>query len=216
MERLWKSALETADEPENLEIVFYMDDDDVHSLEQFKKMDEPRVLGILGKRIVLSEMWNECQKIARGEIFHHCGDDLVFRSKGWDTSVRKHISSFPDKIAFVHGRDGIQDERLGTHGFVHKNWVDTLGYFVPPHFSCDYNDTWLTDVSNMIGRRIYDPTIYTEHMHWAVGKQPKDSTYSETQARGNRDNVTALYESLLPKRREDAEKLKKFIEQYKG
>jgi hypothetical protein len=141
----------------------------------------------------------------------HCGDDIIFRSQGWDTLVREHINSKPDHIVFVHGMDGIQNERLGTHGFLHRNWMDVTGYFVPPYFSCDYNDTWLTDVSDMIGRRIYEPRIYTEHMHWAVGKQPRDQTYSDTMARGHRDNVTAMYESMLPKRQEDARKLREFI-----
>lgn len=211
MQRLWESAWETADDKANLEIVFYMDKDDFHSHRQFEKMDSPQHYGIIGERIVLSEMWNECQKIATGEVYMHCGDDIIFRSKGWDTLVREHMNRYPDKIVFVHGMDGIQNERLGTHGFLHKNWVETIGYFVPPYFSCDYNDTWLTDVSSMIGRRIYEPKIYTEHMHWAVGKQPRDQTYTDTIARGQRDGVTAMYESMLPKRQEDARKLQEFI-----
>ena len=211
MQRLWESAWNTADNKTDLEIVFYMDNDDVHSLAQFEKMDSPQHLGICGNRIVLSQMWNECSKIATGEILMHCGDDIIFRSQGWDTLVREHINSKPDHIVFVHGMDGIQNEKLGTHGFLHRNWMDVTGYFVPPYFSCDYNDTWLTDVSTMIGRRIYEPRIYTEHMHWAVGKQPRDQTYSDTMARGHRDNVTAMYESMLPKRQEDARKLREFI-----
>lgn len=216
MQRLWDSAVSTADDKENLEIVFYMDNDDHYSLKQFEKMDSPQHHGIVGNRIVLSEMWNECQKIATGEIYQHCGDDLVFRSKGWDTLVRNHISSFEDKIAFVYGRDGIQDEKLGTHGFLHKNWVNAVGYFVPPYFSCDFNDTWLTEVSSLIGRRIYEPNIFTEHMHWAVGKQPRDQTYSDTIARGNRDNVQQKYDSMKKNREEDAQKLRDFIDSVKN
>lgn len=214
MFRLWESAKQTADDPKRLEIVFYMDNDDAFSLRKFEEMDCPQVKGILGERIVLSEMWNECYKEATGDICMHCGDDIVFRTQGWDTRVLNHFSDHPDGILFVHGMDGIQDAKLGTHGFLHRNWIDTLGYFVPPYFSCDYNDTWLTEVADMLGRRIYDPEIYTEHMHWAVGKQPRDSTYSETTARGHRDNVTALYDSLRNKRVEDAEKLKKVIMEF--
>lgn len=154
--------------------------------------------------------------VAACGLVGNCGDDIIFRSQGWDTLVREHINSYPDKIAFVHGMDGIQNEKLGTHGFLHRNWVDVVGYFVPPYFSCDYNDTWLTEVSSMIGRRIYEPRIYTEHMHWAVGKQPRDQTYSDTMARGHRDNVTAMYNSMLPQRQEDAKKLREFIERVKG
>lgn len=216
MQRLWESAWETADHKDELEIVFYMDKDDIHSHEQFLRMDSPQHLGIIGERIVLSQMWNECQKVATGEIFMHAGDDIIFRTASWDTHVREAINSFPDKIAFVHGRDGIQDEKLGTHGFLHKNWVDTIGYFVPPYFSCDYNDTWLTDVSSMINRRIYVPSIYTEHMHWAVGKQPRDQTYSDTVARGNRDNVTEMYNAKFSERQADAAKLLAFIKSFEG
>ena len=56
MQRLWESAWNTADDKENLEIVFYMDKDDIHSLEQFERMDSPQHLGICGERIVLSQM----------------------------------------------------------------------------------------------------------------------------------------------------------------
>lgn len=215
MHRLWESAKQLADDPTRLEIVFYMDNDDVHSVRKFEEMDCPQVKGILGERIVLSQMWNECFKVSSGDICMHCGDDIIFRTQGWDTLVEKHIMSQPDHIVFVHGMDGIQNEKLGTHGFLHRNWIDTLGYFVPPYFSCDYNDTWLTEVADLIGRRVYEPNLFTEHMHWAVGKQPRDSTYTDTMARGHRDNVTALYESMRGKREEDAAKLRKFIEDHK-
>jgi hypothetical protein len=35
-------------------------------------------------------------------------------------------------------------------------------------------------------------------------------------ARGHRDNVTAMYNSMLPQRQEDAKKLQEFIATYKG
>ena len=225
MQRLWESALQTATSPQNLEIIFYIDSDDTESIAKFNELETAymrhpnedkgmytsQVRAIIGERIVLSKMWNACQAIANGEVFMHCGDDIIFRSDGWDKIVVDHMNSSPDHIFFVHGRDGIQDSKLGTHGFLHRNWVDTVGYFVPPYFSCDYNDTWLTDVSTMLNRRVYDPRIFTEHMHWAVGKQPLDSTYAETQARGHRDNVTQMYNDMLDKRRGDAFKLHLFI-----
>lgn len=223
MERLWKSILETADEPKNLEIIFYMDNDDPHSLAQFNKMDKEdekengtsRIQGILGERIVLSQMWNECLKLATGEIIQHLGDDLVFRSKGWDTLVRKHINSYPDKVVFVYGRDGIQDEKLGTHGFLHKNWIKATGGLFKTNFSCDFNDLWLHEVAGMAKRRIYDPNIFTEHMHWGAGKAPQDQTYQETITRGRRDNVQKIYDDSLPERLKDVENIKKFISEYK-
>ena len=99
---------------------------------------------------------------------------------------------------------------FGTHGFIHRNWVDTVGYFVPPYFSSDYNDTWLNDVANMIDRRIY-VDIKTEHMHPAFNKGPMDQTHIERLQRHQEDNVDALYATKLPERQADADK---FIDAY--
>ena len=218
MERVWKSAQETADDPSSIEIVFYMDNDDPLSISKFQELDTPesnnRVLGILGERILLSSMWNECQKVATGDIFMLLGDDIVFRSPHWDTYVREHFNSIDDKISLLYGRDGNQDERLSTHPFVHKNWIQAVGYFVPDSYSCDMNDLNLFDIATMINRKTYDPRIFTEHMHFGVGKSNLDSTYKDQRERGMRDNVMALYERLLPKRQEDAQKLRDFINNF--
>ena len=52
------------------------------------------------------------------------GDDIVLRTLGWDQLVEAVFERWPDRIVFVHGRDG----------FLHRRWVDTLSYFVPPAF----------------------------------------------------------------------------------
>ena len=63
----------------------------------------------------------------------HCGDDLTFDTPGWDGVVREAFEQTPDKILFAYGNDlGPHGETFGTHGFVHRRWVETLGYFVPP------------------------------------------------------------------------------------
>lgn len=108
---------------------------------------------------------------------------------------------------FVHGDDGYWGNRFGTHGFLHRKWVDALGYVLPPYFSSDYGDTWINDVANMLRRRVFLP-ILIEHMHPLWGKAQTDKTYQERMARGEKDGVKALYESMAGKRAEDAEKIK--------
>ena len=160
-------------------------------------------------------MWNRCQEIATGEIFMHCGDDIRFRTPNWDTEVRVTFESFEDKIALVYGDDGIRKDDLATHGFIHKNWIDTIGYFLPPYFSSDMNDYWLTDVAKGIDRLI-KIDILTEHLHPSAGKHEWDQTHHERLARGERDNVRELFIELRPKKLEDIQKLKTFIEENNG
>lgn len=214
VERLIISALETASSPELIEFVFYVDEDDLETRDFLKDKNNINTIG--GERIVLSQMWNECSKVASSDIMMHCGDDIIFKTKDWDLKVIDAFNSFEDKVAFVHGNDGYWEDRLGTHGFLHKNWVQTVGYFVPPYFSSDFNDTWLTEVSNMVNRKIYLPDLLTEHMHPAFGKAEWDLTHQERLQRHKRDNPEALYNSLLTQRKEDATKLINFIDNYRS
>jgi hypothetical protein len=233
------SVIETAKHINDVEIIFYVDFDDGESIQQvedfmpirvdlvnllcekerFKGQDSldlsySLVNYVVGRRILLSQCWNECYAIARGNILMHCGDDIRFRTKGWDDMIRKEFEKVPDKIVQVFGDDGIMHQHLATHSFIHRNWVETLGYFVPPYFSSDFNDTWLDYVARQLDRQVYLQNMYTEHMHWLIGKGEKDQNALENLERHNKDNVEQLYENLLPNRIADVEKLKKYIINY--
>lgn len=191
----------------------YVDDDD--DSYDFKL---PLVRYVRGPRIVLSEMWNKCYEMSVGDVLGHMGDDIVFASPGWDTIILNKFREYPDRIAFVHGDDcsDVHKANFGTHGFIHRNWAETVGYFVPPYFSSDYNDTWLNDVANALNRRAYIDEVKTDHRHYIFGKSEKDSTYEERIARHNNDKVDELYHSneMWEKRMDDVHKLRKFIEDY--
>jgi len=206
MLRLTDTAWRTADrEPE---FSFYLDEDDTVS----QATAEGLGVGFtVGPRIMLSEMWNEAAKRTTGDILMHCGDDIAFRTPGWDTQVEQAFAVWPDRIGLVYGRDGIHDERLSTHAFVGRPWVEALGYLVPPYFSSDMNDLWNYEVAGMVGRRQFLPQVYTEHMHPAVGKGELDLTHRERMARGARDNVEDLYRRLAPERERDVQWLREAI-----
>lgn len=218
IENLITSAIKTAFDPKNIEFIFYIDEDDLESIDFLQNQAEDKnIIYLVGPRIILSEMWNRCSERASSKIMMHCGDDILFKSNNWDFKILQEFNKYDDKIVFIHGNDCCHGANLGTHGFLHRNWINAVGYFVPPYFSCDFNDTWLTEVSDMIKRHIYLPEVITEHMHPSLNKAELDSTHQERIARGNKDNVHEIYNSLIDKRKEDAKKLRNFIEtfQYK-
>lgn len=200
--RMVASAFTTADEPDQLEVVFYRDDDDPTD-----HPDLPGTRTVIGPRILLSQAWNECYDHAAGDVLMHGGDDLVFRTPSWDSKVRGAFDAFPDRLVFVYGDDTNQGQQLGTHGFVHRRWVEVLGYFVPPHFSSDFNDTWLNEIAAAAGRRVYLPDVVTEHLHPAFGKGEWDRTHRERLERHRCDDVDALYRSLAVERERDTHRL---------
>lgn len=187
------------------ELIIRLDDDDP-ARSEYPELDNVHYL--VGPRTVLSAYWNECQAEARGDVFWHGGDDVVFRTIGWDEIV---FAAFPeDGIAFVHGHDlSPNGHWLGTHGFLTRRWVDTVGYFVPPYFSSDYNDMWLVDVADMIDRHVYVP-IVTEHLHPSHGKGEWDQTHQERIARHEADDMDAVYRhpDKVAQRIADAAKLR--------
>lgn len=203
LKRFYRSVCDTADTPKDIEIVVYIDNDD-NSYDDIELED---LVKVRGPRIVLSEMWNKCYQKSKGEILGHMGDDIIFRTKGWDSLVKKTFKEYPDNIVFVYGDDGGPLADFGTHGFIHRKWAETVGYFVPPYFSSDYNDTWLNDVAKMIGRhkRI---DVLTEHMHPAFNKAEADITHQERLERHRRDGVDTMYGEMLKEREDDAKKLK--------
>ena len=219
--RLYQSLIDTSDNMNDLEICFFIDDDDEISLNLVTELASK--INVQAVQYTQAEtgrtpqplMYNELYKIGTGPIYMFCADDVVFRTRGWDSKVKAEFNKYEDRIVLVYGPDGFQFGKVPvcTHGFLHNNWIKTIGYFFPPYFNIAYNDTWLTEIAETIGRRIYLNDLYFEHIHPAAGKAAWDDVYT-----GKQEVVggeTNLYRQLAPQRQEDIDKLKKYIESFK-
>lgn len=202
-----------------VEVVFYIDDDDQPSIDCADTLAAnsdygviaPEVKAVVGPRIVMSDTYNRCAEAASGEILMECCDSVLFRTPGWDQMVEAEFAKLEDKILLVWGDDAIQHGRSATLPFLHRKWVEAVGYFLPPYFSCDWCDTWVYEVARQLDRLCYLPHMLTEHRHPVVGTVPVDDTYRERIARGDRDRVIELYRSKHAERLADAEKLREVM-----
>jgi glycosyltransferase involved in cell wall biosynthesis len=210
LDRLYKSVLETASNPEEVELCIRIDKDDPASL-QAELWSAANVRQVIDDRRTLSILWNEAAAVATGSILLLCDDELVLRTPGWDATIWTLFEASSDKILLAYGQDGIQNERLATYPFVHRRWVETLGYFCPPYFECDHNDSWLDAVARAIGRRVHLPLLHLEHMHPIAGKAEWDTTHKERQARGLAQNAPKIFASKAGERKADAEKLRAIL-----
>lgn len=223
LQAMWTSALDTATHPELVQLCIRIDEDDP-SMVRPAPSGSGKLVGVhpptggalpvywhCGPRGNLSACWNEALVGAEGGILWHGNDDVLFRTQRWDQNIRDAFRAIPDRIGCVHGRDGIHNQHQATLGFYSREWVDTLGYLIPPYFSCDWGDTWLSWCADQIGRRVFLDDVYTEHMHPAAGKAPVDQTHQERMARGAADQVDALYQRLEPERQADVAKLRQAI-----
>jgi len=144
------------------------------------------------------------------------GDDLIFHTKGWDTKVEAEFAKYPDKILLVYGDDGDPntEKTNASHGFIHRNWCNALGRYLPPYFSGDFVDTWLTFLADGVGRKV-KIDIVTEHLHPAFNKREQDRTDKERWEKHFKDDMPQKFLDTLPEREADVVKLKKFMEDFK-
>jgi len=204
LRRLHQSIKDTA--TVTPEVVIAIDDDDKESAVVAAELG---FRCIAGPRIPLSKIYNKLAEAYQGDIIMYGADDMIFRKKGWDDIVRADFEKYPDHILLVHSYDGIQGENCAAFGFLHRKWVETLGYLFPPHLAVVYQDNWLGDAARSLDRKIYYDFMIVEHMHQCVGKAPMDPTYAEAIPKADADK--AAFEATQHLLVADIEKLRKVI-----
>jgi len=205
---MYETARSTAHNPEDIELVYYVDEDD-HS---YDELDLPNSLRVDGPRKVLAQCWNDCWKNATGEYLGLIGDDIAFHTQDWDLKVDEMFQEQADRIMYVFGDDGTTfGKSFGTHGFIHQNWAKTLGYFVPPYFVANYVDRWLNLCAESVGRLRYGG-ISLEHNHRGFNKAPDDETYRDGYKRFG--DAEAEWFKRQDELEADKQKLKEFIDAY--
>ncbi len=220
--RMIDSCLDTASDPDHVKIALRLDMDDFESHEGYAKLIRVGIDKILkGPGKCLSLLWNDCYGLLgeSTQINMHSGDDLIFRTKHWDEAVRDTARQFPNEVGMVYCDDGLQHEGLATHGFYSRKWSETIGYFCPPYFAHDYNDTWLTFLGKNIQAAgfakacVYRGDKLIEHMHCSAPdgkggtKAPVDEVYKLAHMRKARQDCDPIYHAKLPDRKKDLEKL---------
>ena len=165
--RLVDTALATAEH--GVEFLFYLNQDD-ETLEEYRDLLDEKYYSI-GPNQSTCYSWNLLAEKAKYDIVCLLGDDVQIQTKSWDTLINFEFNKYDDKILMVVPNDDRnklnlkeptlwEDKPLGAaHFAVHKNWINTLGYFVPPFFWHFYVDTWTQKVSRKLNRCLYLPTV---------------------------------------------------------
>jgi len=202
-----------------IEVCLYFDDDDNSINDILKHQFSFEIKTIVKPRFFtkMSNMWNIAyQELSKNSIIMLCADDFRFRTHNWDDIVYEEFSKVPDKILLVYGNDGFVSgkQQLATQSFVHRKWVENSPFWLPPYFSCDFCDTWLSDIAKNINRKVYRDDLLIEHMHFSIGKSPKDKNSEERLERNKKDNNQQIYENKVEERRSQETKLKEYIDNF--
>jgi hypothetical protein len=139
-----------------------------------------------GKFLGLSTMWNKMAKdtLQSTDIFAMIGDDMVFSTRDWDQAIIKEFKNGPaDKLQLVFCNDGMRGpgnsmpniDPFPVNFFVHKNYVNLVGYFVEPYVENIHQDTWAYYVFSKCKRLKYRHDILIKHLHFSITNDKVDN-----------------------------------------
>ncbi len=166
--QMLQTVCATAADPAQIEVVLYLDRDDVPS----HGLDHPglRVTRLIEPRATMGAMTAACHAAATGRYLMLANDDLVFHTPGWDRHVLAAFARVPDDIALVWGNDLMHGADFATHPIVSQLSCNLMGGICPPGYYHEYIDLHLFDVFQRLRRARYDrmmhlPDVIFEHRH---------------------------------------------------
>lgn len=96
--------------------------------------------------------WNMLAQQAMSDpevkLFMLCADDVVFSAPGWDKALIDHYSALPEgRKQHVYSFQDSRDAEGTPHPIVTRDYIDSMGYFLPPIFMHWYVDAWTNDIA---------------------------------------------------------------------
>lgn len=185
--RMVTTALANASMP--IEIKLYLNNDDPELNQYIELFDQS--MYTIGPNQSTSYSWNLMAETAKNDILFLVGDDCKFETPSWDRMIVEAFDQYPDKIACVYPRAPSVSKYKSPHFCLHKNWINALGYFLPPHFYHWYVDTWILEIAQRLGRHhlisefelpienVKDKVTSDYHTSWM--KQKDDWMWSRTE-----------------------------------
>jgi hypothetical protein len=170
----------TAHNPQAIEVVLYLDQDDIKSGEVPESGFY--LTKLVGPRQTMGQMTNITYEASRGKFVMLMNDDVIFRTPDWDMAVGLACRSFSDEIALVYGNDLYQRGGVGTFPVLSRTLCQLMEGVCPPEYKCSHIDTHIYDIFRKLARLghkryIYLPEVIFEHMHFEVGKSVIDEIY---------------------------------------
>jgi hypothetical protein len=98
-----------------------------------------------------------------------------------------------------------------VNAFLHKKYVDIIGYLCREEFLINWSDQWLYQTFKAFNRVVWRRDIHIQHNHWVFGKRERDNVANRMLS-DNKDRISDdLWHSLKNERISDVEKLAKYL-----
>lgn len=212
---LLSSIITTVSDINNVELLFGVDEDDPTRDIAYKIAAAVPFVKIVdiqnnGKFIGINKIWNLLVPHAQSDILGYIGDDMIFKTAGWDREIIAELSDrLPaDQIKLVHCYDGYRTaDEICVNAFVHRKYVDVIGYLCREEFLINWSDQWMYQTFKAFDRVTHRPDIHIQHNHWVFGQRKRDAV-ADRMLSDNKDKVSdQLWFDLVEQRIEDVKKI---------
>ena len=189
------SLFSMADSPDDLEVISYIDEDDTETLALDTSLWN--VVRIVGPRETMGTLNAVCYAGSRGSIIMLGNDDMIVRTRGWDTHIREKVARFPDKVYLLYPNDLCKGSKICTFPILSRVTCDTIGDPFPADYRGAFIDVHVMDIFKRLygfghQRIAYLGDVIFEHMHYRAGKSEYDVTYRERDRFGDDQTFLAL------------------------
>jgi hypothetical protein len=160
---VFDSIEQTAAQKAKVAVWLYIDHDDQPTLDaihggQFGKYSFA-IHWLVGDRTAsLGELhnltWQACT--SGSGIFMLHADDTSFVTAGWDDIIRNAFNQYPDRILVAHPHEPELHEPT-FQMILSAEWMAVTGYFSTAYFPFWFDDVWLDQIGQIIGRRAQLP-----------------------------------------------------------
>jgi hypothetical protein len=183
---------------ESTKVVVGLDEDDaslqsaLNSLASFP--EKAHVKAVLGPRPdAIGDVYNRCVAQEPADIYVNGADDVIIRTAGWDAAIVDATAKVPDFIGVVGFGKMPVASALPVMCAVTRPLIDRMGYFLQPFTPYWWMDTWLFEITHLIGRMI-PVDLDVECLEWKKTRGMRELTYWAT-----------FYDDMRPHRRAIAE-----------
>lgn len=192
---MYRSAIDNAlGTDRGVEVVVIVDADDP-SLPEYVNAGLP--LHCLPERVGYTASLNVVAAEVSADIFGAFGDDVLFRTRGWDQIVERTLQT----PGIAYGDDLIHGRSHPSAVFMSAEIVTALGWLALPATTHQWADDGWKRLGQETGLLRFMPDVVVEHMHPAVQKAEWDATYESVfdgdRAKADFDGFTGWVETGL-------------------
>ncbi|MCJ7543631.1 MAG: glycosyltransferase [Phycisphaerae bacterium] len=180
--RLLESIAHTAGQPQRMEILLCIDDDDTpsHAIDH-PGLNVQRLIGPAGR---MGELTRACYRASRGRYVLLLNDDVICRTDDWDGALVGAFEQFGDDVAMIWANDGYRGRRMPNFPALSRTVCELMDGPCPADYHRMYIDTHLFDTFCRLkalghDRMVYLPGVLLEHLTHEMGKASHDSIYDK-------------------------------------